>query len=68
MKAMYVTQCGNLYKGVLMCKSSESSALTSSKVTLDDKSVIELADGSVVIEVDSNTRHILYDGKWFEKQ
>lgn len=68
MKAMYVTECGNLYKGILMCKSSESSTLTSSKVTLDDKSVIELADGSVVVEVDSNARHILYDGKWYKKQ
>lgn len=68
MKAMYVTECGNLYKGILMCKASESSALTSSEVTLDDKSVIELADGSVVVEVDSNARHILYDGKWYKKQ
>lgn len=68
MKAMYVTECGNLYKGILMCKASESSALASSKVTLDDKSVIQLADGSVVVEVDSNARHILYDGKWYKKQ
>ncbi len=69
MKSMYVNNVGNnTYKGILMCKSSESSSLTTSEVTLDSGEIINLVDGSVVIEVDTNARHILYDGKWYKKQ
>lgn len=68
MKAMYVDKNGNVYKGILMCKASESSSLTSKEVTLDGGSTIELSDGSVVIEVDTNARHLLYDGKWYKRQ
>lgn len=68
MKAMYVDKNGNVYKGILMCKASESSSLTSKEVALDDGSTIELSDGSVVIEVDTNARHLLYDGKWYKRQ
>lgn len=69
MKSMYVADVGNdTYKGILMCKASESSSLSTSEVTLDNGDKIKLVDGSVVIEVDTNARHILYDGKWYKKQ
>lgn len=65
---MFVIKVGEVYKGVLMCKASESSALSTSTVTLDDGNEITMTDGSVVIEVDTTARHILYDGKWYKKQ
>lgn len=69
MKSMYVADVGNdTYKGILMCKASESSSLSTSEVTLDNGDKIKLVDGSVIIEVDTNARHILYDGKWYKKQ
>lgn len=69
MKSMYVADVGNdTYKGILMCKASESPSLSTSEVTLDNGDKIKLVDGSVVIEVDTNARHILYDGKWYKKQ
>ena len=49
-----------------MCKASESSALSTPAVTLDDGNEITMTDGSVVIEVDTTARHILYDGKWYK--
>ena len=62
MKSMYVMDLGNnTYKGFLMCKSSEASTLSTSEVTLDNGDTIKLVDGSVVIEVDTTARHILYD-------
>ena len=36
--------------------------------TLDDGNEITMTDGSVVIEVDTTARHILYDEKWYKKQ
>ena len=69
MKSMYVADVGNnTYKGILMCKASESQSLSTSEVTLDNGDKLKLVDGSVVIEVDTNARHILYDGKWYTKQ
>lgn len=49
-----------------MCKASESSALSTPTVTLDDGNEITMTDGSVVIEVDTTARHILYGGKWYK--
>lgn len=69
MKSMSVIKVEEeVYKGVLMCKASESSALSNPTVTLDDGNEITMTDGSVVIEVDTTARHILYDGKWYKKQ
>lgn len=36
MKSMSVIKVGEMYKGVLMCKAGESSALSTPTVTLDD--------------------------------
>lgn len=66
MKFMSVIKVGEVYKGVLMCKASESSALSTPTVTLDDGNEITMTDGSVVIEVDTTASHILYDGKWYK--
>lgn len=66
MKSMSVIKVGEVYIGVLMCKASESSALSTPTVTLDDGNEITMTDGSVVIEVDTTARHILYDGKWYK--
>lgn len=68
MKSMSVIKVGEVYKGVLTCKASESSALSTPTVTLDDGNEITMTDGSVVIEVDTTACHILYDGKWYKKQ
>ena len=69
MKSMCVEKVNeDLYKGVLMCKSSESSAITSPTVTLSDGNSITLVDGSIILEVDTNARYILYEGAWYKKQ
>lgn len=68
MKSMNIIQVNDgVYKGILMCKSDESASITSPTITLDDGNIIEMIDGSIIIEVDTNIRHILYDGKWYKK-
>lgn len=68
MKAMCIEKVNEgVYKGVLMCKSSESSALTSPKVTLEGNTVT-LIDGSIVLEVDTNAQYILYNGAWYKNE
>lgn len=68
MKPMYVEDLGNgTYIGILMCKSSESSSLTTREVTLDNGDKISLVDGSVVAEIDTDSCHILYEDKWYKK-
>lgn len=69
MKPMKVLKVNDgVYKGILMCKANESSSITSATVTLDDGSTMTMVDGSVIIEVDTNARHILYRGVWYKKQ
>lgn len=29
---------------------------------------VSKGDGSIVIEVDTNAKHLLYDGKWYKRQ
>ena len=68
MKPIYIEDVGNnTFKGVLMCKSSESWTLTSSEVVLDNNEKIKMTDGSIVTEVDTNSYHILYENRWFKK-
>lgn len=69
MKSLAVIKVSDTsFKGILMCKASESSAISSPTITLDDGSKINMLDGSVIIEVDTNSRHLLYDGNWYKKQ
>lgn len=68
MEAMFIKEVNKgYYKGVLIAKANEATAITTPEITINGVTH-NMIDGSVIIEVDTNAKHILYEGVWYKRQ